>query len=316
MTNFNNKTLTVIFLLIIILIIIHLINNNEYFDSEQEASNSLCKVAFDNYNLYPSSNPLVIKGNDINWNLNNNITDYNALYNMGTKYYPVINNIIPDYNPADTDSTKKAFNTLLQQAPTKVGCCFRNKSDNGRRTVLVRTPLNPSDTDIDPILKKFDFNFKSLNIPEGTCPVDYYAGSPDCDAFYDVYCTNVLNEFKKQNLSPEDFVKYAPECSCYAPRTSEQQIYPVNTPPACFKTNCDNVFNPTTYIDPISRAHPCDITVCQNIFNATVGNVTGNVNINAKLENSCGQFLPPEDTKNTNTNNTTTGETGSNTSGE
>ena len=373
MTNFDNKTQTVIFLLII-LIIIHLIDKNEYFDNDTsqnsvectselinpkvakceeknnmgmckkysckpgkklvlsmcydikdckseseseslvkpdseslvkpdseslvkpdsessagdytipdssiintESKNTLCKAAFDNYNLYPSSNSLIIKGNDINWNLNNNITDYQTLNNIGTKNYPVINNIVPDYNPADIDSTKKAFNTLLEKTPTKIGCCYRNKNDNGRRTVLVRTPLNPSDTNVDPLFQQFDFQFKSLTIPEGTCPVDYYGGSPDCDAFYDVYCTNVLNEFQKQNLKPEDFSTYAPECACYAPRTDQQKIYPLNTPPACFKTKCDNIYNSTSYVDPVSRAQPCDITVCQNIFNSTVGNVSGNV---------------------------------------
>ncbi len=322
MSNFNynkNNNIYLIFFLLLILAIIYLSWNNENFDNtvpivvnpedtisvsqpqvnpiiETPESSPLCKVAFDNYNLYPSSNPFVVKGNDINWNFKNNITDYDTLFNMGTKDFTVLNNIIPNYKPADTESTKKAFDIILQQAPLKIGCCYRNQGDTSKKSVLVRTPINPSDTKIDPKLKEFDFDFKSLDIPAGTCPVDMYGGSSNCDTFFDVYCTNVLNQFQKQNLKPEDFVKYAPECACYAPRTEQQQIYPTNTPPACYKTGCDNVYNATSYIDPVSRNVPCDITVCQNIFNAQVGNVGGNVIIDPKLENTCGPLLSEQKT--------------------
>ena len=54
----------------------------------------------------------------------------------------------------------------------------------------------------------------------------------------------------------------------YLFKTELQKIYPDNTPPACYKTNCDKINNPTAYIDPISRENQCDITVCQNIFEA------------------------------------------------
>jgi hypothetical protein len=331
MTKSEDK-IYIIIILIIILIIISLWSNNENFETvpisngsdsvniENEQTNiqtpntnSLCKVAFDNYDLYPSSNPLVVKGNDINWNYKNNITDYDTLYKIGTSNYTALNNIIPNYNPNDIESTKKAFNTLLEQSPKKIGCCFRQKGDDSKRTVLARTPLNPDDKTITPPFDQYDFKFKSLDIPAGTCPVTYFGGSTDCNAFFDVYCKNVINEFQKKNFKPEDFTKYAPECACYAPKTELQQIYPDNTPPACYKNGCDNIINPTCYIDPISRAQPCDITVCQNIFNAQVGNVGGNVIIDPKLENTCGASAPKDD-KNTSQTGTTGGSGGSSSS--
>ncbi len=336
MAESQNK-IYIIIILIFILIIIYLLSNYENFDTipiqngsdfvtvtvENEKSqtqtnepviqtpnsNSLCKVAFDNYDLYPSTNPFVVRGNDINWNYTNNITDYATLNQLGKSNYTTLNTIIPNYNPNDIESTKSAFNTLLQKAPMKIGCCFRGKGDESKRTVLVRTPLNPNDKTVVPPFDQYDFKFKSLDIPAGTCPVNYYGGSDDCNAFFDVYCKNILNEFQKNNYKPEDFVKYAPECACYAPRTQVQEVYPVNTPPACYKNDCNNIENPKAYIDPISRAQPCDLVVCNNIFNTKVGNVGGSVNINAKLANECGKFAPKNDTNATQTGNTGTTDT-------
>ena len=282
-------------------------------DSESLESCSICKNAFNNYNLYPSSNLFVVRGNDINMDFKNNITDPVVLSDIGTKNYQVINNIIEDYNPNDDILTKKAFDEILINAPLKTGCCFRQINDNKQRNVLVRIPLNPNEN-IDPLFKKFDFKFKSLRIPENSCPINYYGGSNECNTFYDVYCTNLVNEFNKLNLPIDNFTKFAPECACYAPKTDVQNVYPPTTPPACYKTNCDNIIDPIAYIDPISRNNPCDLRVCNNIFNANNIQAGGNVNISAKLESSCGDNLPkPKDTPDkTGTNNTGTNNTDTN----
>ena len=262
---------------------------------------SMCKSAYENYNLYPSTNPFVVRGNDLNTNFKNIITDSATLSKIGTKNYGALNNLVNNYNPNNDIATSESFNILLQQAPLKAGCCLKKKDDTSQKTSLVRTPLSPNDT-VDPLFKKFDFKFKSIPIPEESCPVDYYSGSPNCNAFYDVYSQNMITQLNKQGIEVDNFLKYAPECACYAPRTKVQEVYPDNTPPACYKTNCDVIGNPTAYVDPISRSTPCDITVCNNVFNATIGNVGGNVTINPKLENSCGKFSPS--TANTNTENT------------
>ena len=261
---------------------------------------SLCKTAFDNYNLYPSTNPLVVRGNDIYSNLTNSITDKVQLNNIGTSHYNTFNKIVSDYNPNDTDTTKKVFDEILKETPLKMGCCFRKLNDNAARSVLVRTPLDPENT--DETFKKFDFQFESMKIPENTCPVDYYADSDNCNAFYDVYCANVIDAFNKQKLSVDDFLTYAPECACYAPKTDAQAAYPDVTPPACYKDGCQ--LGNASYLDTVSRNTPCDLTVCSNIFN--VSNITagGNVTIDPKLENTCGDYLPKTNTS-TNSDSTT-----------
>lgn len=309
MTNYNIKTYFVIILLVCIGFV-NLSIKNENFDtiktpteykSTQEIKNQCdseskdfcndCKNAYDNYNLYPSSNSFVVRGNDINMDFKNNINDSIVLSDMGTKNYQVLNNIIKDYNPHNDESTKSAFDDVLKNAPLKTGCCFRTKNDEKERNVLVRIPLNPNEN-VDPLLKKFDFKFKSLKIPENSCPINYYGGSNDCNTFFDVYCKNLLNEFTKLNLPIDNFTKFAPECSCYAPNSNVENIYPPTTPPACYKTNCDNIIDPIAYIDPISRNNSCDLTICNNIFNANNITAGGNVNISAKMESVCGNNLP------------------------
>ena len=312
------KINNIIFILII-LILLHFISNNEYFESEQiynetsetklqteqeynkipDEQSLLCNDAYNYYNLYESTNPFVVKGNDINWNYKNIIKDYDTLYDLGSTNYPVLDNIIPNYNPSNTEITDKAINTLFEKSPKKIGCCFRNRSDESKKSVLVRVPLSPNDTNIDPTFKKFDFKLKSLDIPAESCPAEYYDGSDECNSYFDIYCNNIINEFEKKNFKAEDFYKYAPECACYAPRTEVQKIYPDTTPPACYKKNCERIPNPITYVDPISRNNECNMTICQNIFNATV-KAGGNVTINPTLENNCGKYADP------NTKSTTT----------
>lgn len=310
MSNFDIKPsfIFILILLLIIFIIKSLLTKENFVITGQEKvvcdtgsldSCDICKTAYDNYNLYPSINPFVVKGNDINTNYQNNINDSETLKSLGTRNYPVFNNIVADYNPNDESSTKIAFTELLTKAPLKTACCFRAKDNNSQTSVLARVPLNPNE-DVDPLFKNFDFKLKSLNIPENACPVDYYGGSTNCNAFFDVYCKNVVNEFNKLNLTADKFIYYAPECACYAPKTKIQEIYPENTPPACYKTNCDNIIDPIAYVDPISRNNPCDITVCNNVFNASNIKAGGNITIDAKLENICGNKMPSEDTKNTN----------------
>lgn len=261
--------------------------------SVQDESIKLCRSAFDYYDLYKSSNPYVIKGNDINYTFKNNIISSADLIKLGNENSQTFNKFIPNYNPNNIEQTKKAIDELFKNTPLKLGCCFRNSAtDNTKKSVVVRTPLNPYDTDIDPDLLKFDFKFKTLDIPEGACPATYYGNSLDCNTLYDVYCRNMANEFNKNGFTLDDFKKYAPECACYAPKYDKEKIYPDNTPPACYKQGCENRNNIAAYVDPLSRNNPCDITVCQNILNLENVKAGGNVTVNAKLENTCGEYIP------------------------
>lgn len=254
----------------------------------------MCKLAFNNYDLYNSSNPFVVKGKDINYSFKNQITDSAELANIGADNYKTFGKLVTDYDPNNYQKTDEGINKLFINIPKKLGCCLRNsQNDNKARTVIVRTPLNPYDT-YDSMTKKFDFKFKTLDIPENSCPTDFYAGSNECNTLYEAYCKNIISEFNKNNFKVDDFKNYSPECACYAPKYEKELIYPDSTPPACYKQGCENILDPVAYIDPISKNNPCDITVCQNIFKAeNIITQGGDVNINATLQNSCGKYLEP-----------------------
>lgn len=269
--------------------------------NQSNQGSQMCKLAFNNYDLYNSSNPFVVKGKDIDYSFKNQITDVAELVNIGNDNYKTFGKLVSDYDPNSYQKTDEGINKLFVSAPKKLGCCLRkNQDDNSARTVVVRTPLNPYEK-YDQMTKKFDFKFKTLNIPENSCPVDFYAGSNECNTLYEAYCKNIISEFNKKNFKLDDFKNYSPECACYAPKYEKELIYPNNTPPACYKLGCKNILDPIAYVDPISRNNQCDILVCQNIFKAeNISAENGNININATLQNSCGKYLePPKDNKKT-----------------
>ncbi len=109
---------------------------------------SICQSAFDNYHLYPSKNPLVVMGNDVNYNLKNAISDQTQLYNIGTANSSIFTNLlkIPSYNydASNAIQMQTVFNTILQEAPLKAGCCLRNQNDTTSQIVNMYTQNMPS----------------------------------------------------------------------------------------------------------------------------------------------------------------------------
>ena len=140
------------------------------------------------------------------------------------------------------------------------------------------------------ITNNLGFSLSPLTIPPNTCPVDLYVGSPKCNAFYDVYCTNVINYFNNNNLSYDQLAYYAPQCSCYFPITSEQKIYPPTTPAKCYKQNC----NSENYLDYTSRNKICSLGVCNTIMQANNITSLNNPNIDPIILQNCGNYIPSE----------------------
>jgi len=333
------------------------LNNILCTNSEQSV---LCKSAFDNSFLYSSNNPLVIKGNDINYSIKNNITDPTMIYTLGKNNSSIlakIANIDPQYyDPTDNIQMQTAFNIILQETPLKAGCCLRTQNDFGPQTINVYTQNSPyntptptipapttsapttsapttsapttfSPTTFSPttfapttdvprytplptnsisatsspntsvptiiptkpvITNNLGFSLSPITIPPNTCPIDLYVGSPKCNAFYDVYCTNVISYFNNNNLSYDQLAYYAPQCACYFPITSEQKIYPPSTPAKCFKKDC----NSENYLDYSSRNKICSLGVCNTIMQAN--NITSlkNPNIDPIILQNCGNYIP------------------------
>jgi hypothetical protein len=250
---------------------------------------NFCKTKFDYYNLYPSTNPLVIRGKNINQAIPNTINNDITLNNLASKY----RNFIPQiYTPQDI---KNGINTLMENAPIKLACCGRtNNTNNSELKLNTRVPLNPDIAKKSPLYNSFNFQPEIITIPPNSCPANLTPNSTDCNAFFGVYCENVINTFNEQKLPQTEFIKYAPECACYVPKTPEQKYYPAGAPSICYKDGCTQ--NSISYLDETSQGPnaKCDMTICQNIVNTAGLTAGGNANITPTLQNQCGQYIPPE----------------------
>ena len=272
-----------------------------------------CEQAYTKFNLYPSTNPLVIKGNDPNYNIGNTFTD---LFSMYLKYQQALP---PGTNSNSSQSISDGIQNVLSKTPLKIACCNRNNpTDNSEKNISIRVPVNPLIESINPNTKQFNFQYSQINIPEGSCPTNLYNGSTDCNNFYGLYCDNIMNYMQKQNIDVQtELLNYAPECACYAPQTQSQLGYPPSTPSVCYKNGCDTTSNPNVYLDPNSRdgntQKTCSLTICNSINDFSGLTVGGGANISTQTQNQCGSN-GSNNANNTNTTNTTnTNETSTNT---
>lgn len=268
----------------------------------------LCDNAFKYFNLYSSENPLITKGNDDKYSNKNTITSSSDLFDLAAYN----TSSFPDTNTSGAIKTQ--ISEIISETPLKLGCCMRNKNDNTTKSISVRVPLSPNVAAENTELKSFDFERENLKIPLNTCPTNMYSGSQTCNAFYDVYCKNVSNYFEQQGLPPDKFIKYAPECACYAPtKGTTNYAIPKGIPPKCYLEGC-SLDNSNAYIDPISRSGQCNLTVCSSLVDLSGLSAGGNVSVNPVINNNCGtESSSSSDISNTNnkkintenTNNTT-----------
>jgi hypothetical protein len=236
-----------------------------------------------------NNNPLILSGNTLNDSIKNIITDENTLMQIASQN----NNTLTNINGFDSntiDGIDTGINSVLQEIPLKTGCCMRNQNDDTSKNVQVRVKLQPNAIGK---LKEYGFEWKTLNIPAGTCPSNLYKGSPYCDTFFDVYCENVNTVFTEQfgrqvDDSTNKYPTYAPECACYAPLAIGQESYPSGVPAACYKDSCV-VSGGASYPDPTSRSQPCDTTICSSVINTAGMKVGGEANINPTVVQECGQ---------------------------
>lgn len=260
----------------------------ETYNTPVESPTNLCQTAFNYWNLYPSTNPLVIRSRNINQSIPNTITNQSTLNNLASSYQNFIT------NTNTSQGIINGINTLMENTPIKLACCGRLSNLNETSLNLnVRIPLSPEVAAENPRLKSFDFQRQILTIPENSCPSSLSPNSGDCNAFFGVYCENVINVFNQQNLPTSEFIQYAPECACFAPKTASQQFYPSGTPTICYKDGCSS--GTISYLDSTSQGPnaKCDMTVCQNIVNTAGLTAGGSANISPTLQNNCGQYIPP-----------------------
>lgn len=276
-------------------------NYNDVFDNKYPDA---CNQAFTQYNLYPSTNPFVIKGNEPDYTIKNTINNNNDLFEIYYKYQQGF----PDgTNSNSAQSLSEGIEKILSETPIKLACCKRmNNNDNSIKNINVRVPVNPTIKSINPNVNKFGFQYSRINIPENSCPSNLYQNTKDCNNFYGVYCDNIINYMEQENIDVQkELINYAPECACYAPQT---QGYPPTTPSVCYKNGCDITSNPNVYLDPNSRdgdsQKTCSLTICNSINDFSGITVGGNANITPQTKNQCGGFVNNENISNNQTNQT------------
>lgn len=264
---------------------------SEYKTSTDDSYPTACEQAYTRFNLYPSTNPLVIKGNNPKYSITNTFKNSSDLFSTYSKFQQAFP---PNTNSNSAQSISDGIETILSETPIKLSCCKRPSiTNNSPTTINVRVPVNPTIKSINPNTEKFNFQYSRIEIPENSCPVNLYSGSPDCDNFYGLYCDNIINYMREQNINVDtELLNYAPECACYAPQTKEQAGYPPSTPSVCYKNGCDMTSNPNVYLDPNSRdgnsQKTCSLTICNSINDFSGLTAGGAVNISPQTKNQCG----------------------------
>ena len=235
-----------------------------------------------------NNNPLVLSGTNLTDSITNIINDENVLMQLA---YQNTNTLTPisGFDSNTIAGINIGLNSVLQNVPLKTGCCMRKQNDDTAKNVKVRVKLEPGAMGN---LKKFGFEWKTLNIPAGGCPSNFYTGSPDCDTFYDVYCENVNKVFiedigEQVDDGTNQYPNYAPDCACYAPLAIGQESYPNGIPAACYKHGCA-LDAKASYPDPTSRNQPCNATICSSVINAAGAKAGGQININPTVVQECG----------------------------
>jgi hypothetical protein len=228
--------------------------------------------------------------------MKNNIIDPNAMFELGKR-------MKGDYRISVGDDTKNtAARNVLNQSISltnkKRACCM------GQKTVDVRIPLPigtvPDKSAIGLLSEKYGFYDKliqGIGIDKpGYCTLagkNYSKNSPNCDDFYNLYCKNIVNEFKAGNNGKFDSVKfsthYKPECACFIPTPKWLAQATGSEPvPKCMFPGCGT--NQNVYLDPASRSTPsCDYTICSQQLNIDSATLAQDASFAANFQNTCGK---------------------------
>jgi len=208
------------------------------------------------------------------------------------------------FSTGDVESNTKAKVTLdkiLNKTQIKRACCKNSKNINVR--IPLPKDVKPTKDEKGKLITKYGYYDKTLeNLPidkPGACTVDGidYSNSKkdnvECDDFYNVYCQNVVKEFKNGNDGKFDdiqFLNYKGECACYQP-TPEwlKEAWKSEPTPKCVFPGCGE--NTQSYLDPQSRSQSgqCSQTICSSIINMNDIEQGQNSNVVNQVKQECGK---------------------------
>lgn len=200
----------------------------------------------------------------------------------------------------------KFMDDVLDKTTIKKACCLKSGRDGNtddKFPVRVKIPV-PKNYNFDEasepdIWKKFGYIEKTVNVPKNLCSVPtlnktYGFNEDVCQDFMVLYCENVKKFYKDEvsalGKKPDtvEFSKYSPECACLADRPEYLQKGGA-LPPICYADGCDPS-NKNVFIDLASRK-PCTVTICQTNLDLDSLKAGGNVNVNSKVSQQCGNQI-------------------------
>lgn len=198
----------------------------------------------------------------------------------------------------------QALNNILLSYNLKRASCLQALSPTNPDAYIIRVlvPINPNDkATIDTLSKtalgqfyiKIGYQDVVATIPKsdlktlGSTYLD--PASTSCQNLYVVYCKNMIAQYMNGNngVLDDGFITFRPECACFVPIPNAIEETGINVSPICIMPGCDNVSG--VYLDPVSRSNmACNLTICQSKINFANLAAGGNVDIESKLNQTCG----------------------------
>lgn len=195
-----------------------------------------------------------------------------------------------------TNASIQKVNQLLDKTALKKACCL------GSTSINVRIPV-PEDVVFDNtppaiIAKQYGYYDVPVTITPEMCNelvpgFNTNNGYAKCDDFFQTYCDNMIDEFKKLNngnFDYETFSIFKPECICFMPKPSWITQSAPNVSSKCIFPGCGDYSG--TWVDKQSRTGDCNETICNVNFN--ISNITAEeyASIISKITQNCGNVQP------------------------
>ena len=197
------------------------------------------------------------------------------------------------------DDTVK-LNSYLDQTAKKRICCLARQGGADAQGAIdskgidIRIPV-PKGYDFDndndkKMHTKFGYIDKRVYIPDSACDKDWTPGSAYCNSFYEIYCSNILDSYIKENDGAYDALEwpaFKPDCSCYG--QPDRDMDTLNIARLCYMEGCEKGNAGSVYLDPTSReAKECSVTLCQAITKIPNAQVGRDINYQSNIEQKCG----------------------------
>jgi hypothetical protein len=225
--------------------------------------------------------------------LGNQITSLANLQELNKNLQPV------GYLPV-SDNLGKAHSMLsdiLKYYNIRRACCLQVQDPKKENNYIIKSLVNApaghkfQNTAVGRFYKNANKYDKTLSIPKSLCERTYTNPTgAGCQNFYAVYCSNLIQQYKKINGNLAGFEELRPECGCYIPIPEYIKKAGINAPPVCISPPCNR--KKGIFLDQVSADPNADCQVLLCNASTKLSDITGkNVNIDGKITQVCGGTL-------------------------